>query len=776
MGSVYEAQQDQPRRLVALKVLRGALGSRGSVRRFEEEAGILARLRHPGIAQVYEAGTYDDGGGATPYFAMELVPDACPIVAFARERRLGVRERLALFLAACDAVSHGHQRAVIHRDLKPGNILVDREGRPKVIDFGVARTIGPEPDPVTQQVVGTLSYMSPEQCAGPGEADVRSDVYALGVVLYELLVGTRPYEVEELSLPEAARVVREGPVTRPSAAQPELRGDLETIMLKALEKDPRRRYQSVAELSEDLQRLLSNRPILARPATMVYQARMFARRNKGLVGAIAAIAATLVVATAVSMDFGLRAGERAREAEAARTAQAVEAARARRISVFLEGALGSANPFVPSGAPPDLLATDYEPWADWRISPWPFAGKPGEAASARDVLRAAGARLETDFADDPVAQARLADILGWTLFRLRDISAEGLLRRSLELRTESLGPDHSDTMRSALHLAELLDGLGREGEGEPLYRSVLEACRRSFGPLDARTLRVERMLAHNLAYLQRRTPEAISLIEGSTGALEQGEQRPALLEHQAYLAQLFAVQGDWSRARSVAQASVVGLTGLVGGDDIRTGAALHTLADILTEGPGGAEEAVTAALAAQQVQARWFGEQSLQWAASRSLAAQALDKAARYDESGKAWAQTAEVFERLMGAADFETARARGEQAREMLKAGTELERAQGVALAAAATMDKLFTSTSGYGLGYRTVAADCAHKAGRMEEAMRILDGVIADLRAQVVPDGRPGLARALRRKASWLREQGEAERAASFEKEAADLERGTP
>jgi serine/threonine protein kinase len=268
MGAVYEARQDHPERAVALKVLRGALGSRGSLRRFEEEAAILARLRHPGIAQVFEAGTFDSGAGPTPFFAMELIEGASPLTTSARERKLPPRERLALFLAVCDAVAHGHQRAIIHRDLKPANILVGADGAPKVIDFGVARTLGDPAHTVTQQFVGTLSYMSPEQCTGPTHsgADVRSDVYALGVILFELLTDARPYDVDEKSLPEAARIIREEAPPRPSSIIPDLRGDLETIILKALEKDPLRRYQSVAELADDLQRFLTERPILARTA------------------------------------------------------------------------------------------------------------------------------------------------------------------------------------------------------------------------------------------------------------------------------------------------------------------------------------------------------------------------------------------------------------------------------------------------------------------------------------------------------------------------------
>ena len=195
MGTVYEAEQEHPRRTVAVKVMRTGLASRSALRRFEYESQLLARLRHAGIAQVFEAGTHDDGTGPVPYFVMEFVPDARPITEFAQANDLTTRERLELFARVCDAVEHGHTKSIIHRDLKPSNLLVDAEGQPKIIDFGVARSTDADVAVTTLrtdvgQLIGTLQYMSPEQCAAdPDEIDTRSDVYGLGVVLYELLCG-----------------------------------------------------------------------------------------------------------------------------------------------------------------------------------------------------------------------------------------------------------------------------------------------------------------------------------------------------------------------------------------------------------------------------------------------------------------------------------------------------------------------------------------------------------------------------------------------------------
>ena len=217
MGVVYEAQQEQPRRVVALKVMRAGLASRSALRRFEYEAQLLARLRHPGVAQVYEAGTHDDGRARVPWFAMEYIPGALDLVSYAVKNKLSTEQRLELMAKVCEAVQHGHQKGIIHRDLKPANILVDTSGQPKVIDFGVARATDSDLALTAMQtdvgqLIGTLQYMSPEQCeADPHDLDMRSDVYALGVVLYELLTGALPYRVSQKTVMESARTICEEP-------------------------------------------------------------------------------------------------------------------------------------------------------------------------------------------------------------------------------------------------------------------------------------------------------------------------------------------------------------------------------------------------------------------------------------------------------------------------------------------------------------------------------------------------------------------------------------
>jgi tetratricopeptide (TPR) repeat protein len=295
MGAVYEAAQDNPRRRVALKVVKSDRATPAAMRRFQFEVQALARLRHPGIAQIYEAGTFQGEVGEQPYFAMEYIPAAKPITEYADEMDLGIEQRIQLFERVCDAVHHGHQKGIIHRDLKPDNILVDRGGNPKIIDFGVARATDADLAVTTLQtsvgqIIGTLQYMSPEQCLGdPCEVDTRADVYSLGVILYELLCHELPYDIGKQAMLEAIRVIREDAPRRPSTITRVIRGDIETITLKALEKRPDRRYDSADGLRRDLNHFLQHDPIEARPPSLTYQARMFARRHRTVVASAALI-------------------------------------------------------------------------------------------------------------------------------------------------------------------------------------------------------------------------------------------------------------------------------------------------------------------------------------------------------------------------------------------------------------------------------------------------------------------------------------------------------
>lgn len=359
MGIVYEALQDQPHRPVAIKVLHAGVISRAALRRFEQEAEILGRLQHPGIARIYEAGVFETDAGPQPFFAMELL-EGLPLNQYAGKPQLGTRARVSLLVDICLAVEHAHDRGIIHRDLKPANILIVEEtlgarcktvdsredaaplaaaaSHPKILDFGIARTTDSDRRLTTLrtdmgQLLGTLTYMSPEQMAGdPSKITFQSDVYALGVIGYELLSGRLPHDLRNVPLQRALRIVCDDEPTPLSSIHRMFRGDLDTIIAKAIEKDPTHRFLSVADLRRDLQRYLDDQPIQARPPTTGYQLRKFARRNKSLVcGTIGVFLVLLLGIAGMGWQWSRTVRQRNRAVQAekeaeARTIQVVQAA------------------------------------------------------------------------------------------------------------------------------------------------------------------------------------------------------------------------------------------------------------------------------------------------------------------------------------------------------------------------------------------------------------------------------------------------------------------
>jgi formylglycine-generating enzyme required for sulfatase activity/serine/threonine protein kinase len=398
MGTVWEAEQETPHRRVALKVMRFGFSTPADVSRFRYEAEILGRLQHPGIAQVFEAGTHV-ADVEVPYFVMEFIEGAKTILEFARDAGLSVRSRLELFLLVCDAVRHGHQKGVIHRDLKPSNILVDARGNPKIIDFGIARVAGADAAERTLrtqagQILGTLQYMSPEQFgADSGAVDTRSDVYALGVVLFELLTGRGPYDLSGKAIHEAARIVSLEPAARPSSIERSLGGDLEWIVLKAIDKDRERRYATASELAADIQRHLADEPVQAGPPSRIYNVRKFVMRHRFGVGASALVVVLLVSGLVTSLYFRARSETKAAEAMeqariATQRAEEVLSLSAIQDQKDLEDRADALWPAEPDALP------KYEAWlADARLLVQGRAPDPAHGVKKRPSLEEHEAKL-----------------------------------------------------------------------------------------------------------------------------------------------------------------------------------------------------------------------------------------------------------------------------------------------------------------------------------------------------------------------------------------------
>lgn len=477
MGIVYRAERTNPRRTVALKLIRRAVHGENAMRRFRLEAEALARLSHPGIAALYEIGLDQIGahGEEQPFFAMELV-EGVPITDYADAHRLGTRARLELLARVCDAIDHAHTRGVVHRDLKPENIFVTGAGDPKVLDLGIAKMVGIEDTAMTTptqqgQVIGTIHYMSPEQVAGdPNAIDPRCDVFAIGVLGYELLAGRLPIDTTGISMFEAMERIKSVSPTPIRSVRPDLDPDIGTILTKAMAKEVDARYTSAAMLAADIRRLLADEPILARAPSTWYHINKFAKRNRGLV-ASALVIFLVLSGSLVLVGAALRI---AKQQRAIAEDQRAIAEQEREI-------LASVNAFLVD----DLIA---------KADPRQGGSKDATLVGA---LNAAADSIGERFAEAPAAEAAIRSSLGEIYSTLNDFPrATENTKRAVEL---SLASDPATRVDRLNDLAMLYLDLGEFDEAEAVLTEAESAVKDQLAGDTMRRLDVLSMLGR-LAY------------------------------------------------------------------------------------------------------------------------------------------------------------------------------------------------------------------------------------------------------------------------------------
>ncbi len=638
MGEVWLAEQSAPvKRHVALKIIKAGRYDKSALIRFDLERQALALMDHPAIAKVFDAGSTAEG---QPYFAMEYVA-GLSITQYCDEKRLSPNERLLIFTKVCEGVQHAHQKAIIHRDLKPTNILVvevDGKPVPRVIDFGLAKAISEQSESgtlVTRAggLVGTPGYMSPEQM-DPMVADVdtRADVYSLGVVLYELLTGVlaldakqweskpfhevlRQVHEEEPTSPStrlnndpAALAIAEKRSTDPRQLASMLRGDLDWITLKALERDRTRRYGTPAELAADLGRYLRNEPVIARPPTLVYRTKKYVQRHKFGVAAATA-AALLLVAFGVMQAVQLRRTTRERD-------------RADRVTKFMTGMFKVSNP----------------------------SEARGNAVTAREILDKSSKDIETGLRKDPELQAQLMETMAQTyaglgLYR----RAQGLVEHARAIQSSLFGERKRETLASESYLAQLLRAQGHLPEAEKLLQTTIEAQRQVLGPNDPDTLASMDRLGYVYAN-GARPADAESLFRQTLSAERKvlGPDDPQTLGTLNELAEVLTPQGRYTEADQIYGELIAAQKRTLGPDHPATLLSMSHAAENLEEEGRlqEAEELYSNVIAAQR---RVVGPEHPQTLRAMTMLAVTMMKEGRYAEADKLQSQVIEIKARVLG-------------------------------------------------------------------------------------------------------------------------------
>jgi serine/threonine protein kinase len=639
MGQVWLAEQSTPvKRQVALKLIRNGIYDTSVARRFASEQQSLAIMEHPAIAKVFDAGSTP---GGQPYFVMEYVP-GLPITRYCDQKKLKIRERLELFIRVCEGVQHAHQKAIIHRDLKPSNILVteiDGKPEPRIIDFGIAKATT---QPGTDQTLltragapmGTPGYMSPEQ-ADPAlvDVDTRTDVYSLGVVLYELLVGAHPFDSgkwqkqpfdevlrqlrEEDPLNPSTRLSREKETsnvtaemrgTEPDQLMTILRGDLDWITMKALEKDRARRYGTPSELAADIGRYLRYEPVVARPATTGYRLRKYVRRHRVGVAAAAGLA-LLLLAFAVMQAVQLRRITRERD-------------RANRITEFMTRMFKVSQP----------------------------SEARGNTITVREILDKASTDIDSGLAKDPELQANMMDVMGnvYTSLGLYQ-RGDSLLSRAVETRRRVLGAKNPDTLRSMGSLAWALQREARYPEAEKLGRETLELQRQVLGPGHPDTLRSASDLSWTL-YQQGKYAESEKLLWETLDLQKRvlGPEHADTLQSMSDLGWTLGEEGRYAEAEKMEQETLDIRRRVFGPEHPDTQTSMNNLAGIF-EWEGRYADADKLFRELLDLDRRVRGPEHPDTLLATNNLANVLGYEGRYAEAAKLQQETLEIQRRVLG-------------------------------------------------------------------------------------------------------------------------------
>ena len=646
MGEVWRAGQTYPlQRTVALKLIKTGMDTRALVGRFESERQALALMEHPNIAKVFDAGVSATG---RPYIVMEYVP-GLPITLYCDKHRLTIKERILLFVQMCEGVQHAHQKGIIHRDLKPSNVLVSEvndKGVPKVIDFGLAKAMGQRLTGMTMftevgDVLGTPAYMSPEQASrNESSIDTRTDVYSLGVMLYELLVGSLPFEWPDRQSSGTASMLqalteREPPrpstrfkllgpssdraaVNRREDSQSlyrHVRGELDWITMKSLEKERSRRYASCSELAADLRRYLEDQPVLAGPPSTIYRLSKFARRHAFGVG-VAATGIILLLAFAITMAI------QAHRISAERDRANREAETSRRVSQFMT----------------DMFKVSAPEQAR------------GNSITAREILDKASRDIETGLAGNPEVQAQMMYVMGGVYENLGLYSdAKALLTHAVAIRRHALGLEDPETLRAAVRLSSILRRKGEYAEAEKLQRDTLLKLRRVLGPDHPDTLVGMNSLSIVL-YNEGRTKEAEQLGKQTLDAELRvlGPENPGTLWTMITLASAYFDQGRLQDAEKLYRQALGTRRQVLGPEHPDTLAAMDGYATTLAAENrlNESEKLLRNVLASRQ---KVLGPEHRDTLMSMNNLANLLFLQSRYAEADKLERQTLEIQERVLG-------------------------------------------------------------------------------------------------------------------------------